>query len=133
MLERLSLPRCVASSSSPERIARSLFLTGLNAHFGTHVYSAHHVRRGKPFPDLFLHAAARLGVTPTHCVVIEDSPAGVHAAVAAGMRVLGYTDLTPADALRDAGAEVFDDMAALPDLLPGAFDAPPPSVRHTPP
>ena len=121
VLENLVLPRCVASSSSPERLARCLEQTGLANHFGGHVYSAHQVARGKPFPDLFLYGARQLGVEPSRCVVIEDSVAGVQAAVHAGMQVLGYTDLTPAASLQAAGAEVFEHMSELPDLLPGAF------------
>jgi HAD superfamily hydrolase (TIGR01509 family) len=85
----LPYPRCVASSSTPERIALSLGLTGLSDLFG-HVFSATQVARGKPAPDLFLHAAERMGVDPQDCVVIEDSSAGVQAALAAGMRVIGF-------------------------------------------
>ncbi|WP_134681686.1 HAD family hydrolase [Paracoccus ravus] len=83
-------PRAVASSSAPERLNLSLELTGLAPLFGQHVYSAVQVRNGKPAPDLFLFAASRLGVDPRDCVVIEDSPAGILAARAAGMRVIGF-------------------------------------------
>lgn len=83
-------PRAVASSSAPDRLALSLRLTGLAPLFGTHVYSATQVRHGKPAPDLFLFAAAQLGLDAADCVVIEDSPAGIQAARAAGMRVLGF-------------------------------------------
>lgn len=83
-------PRAVASSSAPDRLSLSLSLTGLAPLFGPHVYSASQVRHGKPAPDLFLFAAQRLGISPADCVVIEDSPAGIMAARAAGMRVLGF-------------------------------------------
>lgn len=85
------IPRCVASSSAPARIAHSLTLTGLRDHFDGHLYSAAMVANGKPAPDLFLHAAARLGVASAACVVVEDSPPGVQAGVAAGMDVIGFT------------------------------------------
>ena len=89
-LARLSGPRAVASSSAPDRLALALGLTGLASCFGPHVYSSSEVPRGKPAPDLFLLAAARLGLAPGDCVVIEDSPAGVQAARAARMRVVGF-------------------------------------------
>jgi len=112
-----TLNTCVASSGSHERIRRSLGATGLLQRFGDRIFSAEDVSRPKPWPDLFLHAAASMGVPPDACVVIEDSPAGVAAAVAAGMRVLGYADLVASDVLEAAGAEVFTDMADLPSLL----------------
>lgn len=84
------LPRAVASSSRPARIQQMLVLTGLRDLFGDHVYSATQVQHGKPAPDLFLMAADRLGVAPTDCIVIEDSPAGLRAAKAAGMRSIGF-------------------------------------------
>src|SRR5690349_8705823 len=88
----LALPyrRCVASSSLPQRIALSLRVTGLADLFDD-VFSASEVRHGKPAPDLFLHAASRMEVDPETCIVIEDSLAGVQAARAAGMRVIGFT------------------------------------------
>jgi HAD superfamily hydrolase (TIGR01509 family) len=86
----LPYPRCVASSSTPDRIALSLRITGLSDLFD-HVFSATQVARGKPAPDLFLHAAAQMGASPQDCVVIEDSAAGVQGALVAGMRVIGFT------------------------------------------
>lgn len=82
--------RCIASSSSPERLAACLDILDLAEAFGEHVYSASMVPRGKPHPDLFLHAAARLGVAPSDAIVIEDSEGGVRAAVAAGMTPIGF-------------------------------------------
>lgn len=84
-------PRAVASSSTVAELARKLAHVGLDRHFGDHVYSAELVDRGKPAPDLFLHAAARLGVAAADCVVVEDSVNGVRAGVAAGMTVWGFT------------------------------------------
>jgi len=82
-------PKCVASSSSPNRIRASLQMTGL-ARFFEHTFSASTVEAGKPAPDLFLHAAERTGVRPRDCIVVEDSPAGVSAATAAGMTAIGF-------------------------------------------
>ena len=124
VLAQLSGPRCVASSGRPARIARSLRSTGLDRFFAPEVlFSAAMVARGKPAPDLFLHAAAAMGAAPADCVVVEDSMLGVQAARAAGMPVLGYAGAghcgpDHADRLRALGAAaVFDDMARLPDLL----------------
>jgi HAD superfamily hydrolase (TIGR01509 family) len=89
-LARIGAPACVASSSLPERLAASLETTGLLPRFAPHVFSAAEVRRGKPAPDLFLHAAARMGADPADCVVVEDSPTGIAAAKAAGMRVIAF-------------------------------------------
>ena len=98
-------------------------LTGLLPFFAPHIYSAEMVARGKPFPDLFLHAADRMGATPATSLVIEDGVAGVEAARAANMRVLGFVggshcDPAYADRLYRAGAEhVFSDMRELPELI----------------
>ena len=122
VLKELTLPKCVASNSSPRHIDLVLGLTGLLDHFNGKLYSCHHVDRPKPFPDVYLHAASQMGYAPENCVVIEDSVAGVKAGSAAGMQVLGYA---PSDrhsshheALIAAGAKlVFDDMRQLLDLL----------------
>ncbi|MBW8825758.1 MAG: HAD family hydrolase [Acidobacteria bacterium] len=100
--------RCVASSARPERIRQSLALTGLDGYF-EHLFSAVEVERGKPAPDLFLHAAASLGARTDRCVVVEDSPSGVAAGVAAGMCVIGFTGGShcppaQADVLSERGA-----------------------------
>ncbi len=90
-LERAKdVKRCVASSSNPERIRASLALTRLDGYFGEAIFSSHQVARGKPAPDLFLFAAANMGVEPGRCVVIEDSIFGVRGALAAGMTPFGF-------------------------------------------
>jgi HAD superfamily hydrolase (TIGR01509 family) len=83
------LPRCIASSSSIDRLRLCLSVLELEAEFGGHVFSADMVARGKPHPDIFLFAAGRLGVRPDRCLVIEDSAGGIEAAVAAGMTAVG--------------------------------------------
>ncbi|SMF02867.1 haloacid dehalogenase superfamily, subfamily IA, variant 3 with third motif having DD or ED [Tistlia consotensis] len=87
----LPFPRCVASSSRPAKLALGLVETGLYELFYPHLFSTVLVANGKPAPDLFLHAAAALGATTAGCLVIEDSIAGVTAARAAGMRIVGFT------------------------------------------
>ncbi len=90
-LDALRLPICVASSSAAEQIRRKLELTGLLDRFGqNNLFSAAMVARGKPAPDLFLYAAQRLGAPPGRCLVVEDSPAGIEAACAAGMTAIGF-------------------------------------------
>jgi len=84
-----SMPRCIASSSSMERLRLCLDVLGLAEMFGNNVFSADMVARGKPSPDIFLLAAERMDVAPALCLVIEDSPGGVRAGVAAGMTVIG--------------------------------------------
>jgi len=109
-LAEADIDRCVASSSDLDRIWLSLTVTELAPHFAADtVFSAQMVDRGKPAPDLFLLAASKIGFEPDQCVVIEDSPGGVQAAVAAGMDVVGFVaggHATPAlpDRLRRAGA-----------------------------
>jgi HAD superfamily hydrolase (TIGR01509 family) len=90
LLDRLDLPICVASNTATERLRWNLEIAGLLGRLDPHIYSAKMVARGKPAPDLFLHAAARFGVAPERCLVVEDSTVGVGAAVAAGMPVLGF-------------------------------------------
>ena len=116
-LARIPTPTCVASSGRPEKMRITLGMTGLLPRFEGRIFSALDVARAKPWPDLFLHAAARMGAAPATCVVVEDSPRGVEAGVAAGMRVLGFAGRTEAAALEAAGAEVFRDMLELPERL----------------
>ncbi|MCB2202096.1 HAD family hydrolase [bacterium] len=116
-LDVLPVPTCVASSGSHEKMRATLGITGLLPRFEGRLFSGTEVPRGKPFPDLFLHAAATMGAVPERCAVIEDSVPGVQAGVAAGMTVFGYAGFTPSDRLLEAGALVFDNMRELPRLL----------------
>jgi len=124
LLRELDGPRCIASNSGPLWIELGLRATGLDAFFRPEIrFSAAQVARGKPAPDLFLHAAAAMRIDPAACVVIEDSVHGVNGALAAGMRVLGFTGASHiedghAAVLLRAGVDAaFDDLTALPDLL----------------
>ncbi|MBK3629862.1 HAD family hydrolase [Streptomyces sp. MBT49] len=111
------VPYCVASSGSHERIRVGHHKTGLDRFFDdARIFSSQDVGKGKPAPDLFLHAARRMGVAPERCAVVEDSPLGVRAAVAAGMDVYGFTAMTPAARLAGA-TRLFSELADLPDLL----------------
>jgi HAD superfamily hydrolase (TIGR01509 family) len=117
-LDRIVTPTCVASGGSHEWLRHTLGLTGLYDRFQGRIFSASEVAQGKPAPDLFLHAAARLGAEPATCAVVEDSRYGVEAARAAGMRAFGYTGgLTPPERLAGPRTVLFDDMRRLPDLL----------------
>lgn len=109
---------CVASSGQHDKIRRSLTKTGLIDRFEGRIFSGTDVANGKPAPDLFLHAAERLGVSPARSIVVEDSRHGVTAARAAGMAVLAYSgSVTPAHLLEGPATVVFDEMRLLPRLL----------------
>ncbi|MGW5847156.1 HAD family hydrolase [Streptomyces sp. NPDC055254] len=108
---------CLASSSTHARIRVGHRAAGLDGWFEEEwIFSAEDVGRGKPAPDLFLHAARQMGVEPARCVVVEDSPLGVLAARAAGMDVYAFTAMLPAEQLGDATG-FFGDMMQLPGLL----------------
>ncbi len=109
---------CVASQGRLEKTQMTLGLTGLDRLFAPGaVFSAYSVARGKPFPDLFLHAAAAMGSPPALCAVVEDTPSGVTAAVAARMRVIGYSADSDEPALRAAGAEIVRSLDEIPVAL----------------
>jgi HAD superfamily hydrolase (TIGR01509 family) len=127
-LRNLKQRYCVASSSQLERIRLSLAVTGLCSYFDANVFSATMVNYGKPAPDLFLYAARHMEVEPADCIVVEDSPAGIAAALDAGMNAFGFTGGSHARsishhlALEEVGALlVFDDMHELPRLV-GALE-----------
>jgi HAD superfamily hydrolase (TIGR01509 family) len=109
---------CVASQGKLEKTSLSLELTGLDGLFAQSArFSAESVSRGKPSPELFLYAAEAMRAEPVECVVVEDTPSGVIAAVSAGMRALGYVADSDERAIRDAGAETIHSLAQLPALL----------------
>jgi HAD superfamily hydrolase (TIGR01509 family) len=117
-LDRLALPTCVASGGDHDKIRFTLGHTGLWSRFEGRIFSVVDVPRAKPHPDVYLHAARTLGAAPARCAVVEDTPVGVTAAVAAGMTVFGYARLTPAAHLAAAGAHrLFTDMRILPEML----------------
>ncbi|MDB1089106.1 HAD family hydrolase [Streptomyces sp. ACA25] len=121
VLDSLGVPFCIASSGGHAKMRRTLGRTGLYERFAGRIFSATEVSRGKPAPDLFLHAAASMGAGPAGCAVVEDSQYGVRAARAAGMRSFGYAGgLTPAAWLQGPGTVVFQDMRELPALLLGS-------------
>ena len=119
----IDLPKCVASSGTPEKIRHGLTCAGLHDQLAPHIFSAVQVKRGKPAPDLFLFAAEQMGARPERCIVIEDSVPGVTGARAAGMTVLGFhggSHCPPGHEalLRKAGAATtLADMRELPGLI----------------
>ncbi|MEM6615308.1 MAG: HAD family hydrolase [Pseudomonadota bacterium] len=126
VLDAIRKPKCVASSTYMKKLRWSLELTDLIDRLDPHIFSASQVKRGKPAPDLFLFAAARMGAEPQHCIVIEDSVAGVQAGVSAGMPVIGFTGgghTYPGhrERLLEAGADcVFNSMKDLATQLNAA-------------
>jgi HAD superfamily hydrolase (TIGR01509 family) len=118
VLAALTVPFCVASSGTHDKMRTTLGATGLLPQFAGKMYSVTEVARSKPYPDVFLHAASRQGVAPAACAVIEDTPTGVRAGVAAGMTVFGYCALTSRASLTAAGAHhTFERMRELAELL----------------
>ena len=113
----LETPYCVASSGDHKKMQTTLGITNLLSHFEGKLFSVTEVARGKPYPDVFLYAAERMGVEPAKCAVVEDTPIGARAGIAAGMKVFGYAKLTPVHKLEKEGAIPFDDMRQLPYLL----------------
>ncbi len=116
VLAALNTPFCIATSSSPMRAARSLQVVGLGKYAGPHLFTSTMVARGKPAPDLFLHAAQQMGADPARCLVIEDSLTGIRAARAAGMavwRFIGGSHL--------AGGDLDEPEDARPDYRFASF------------
>jgi HAD superfamily hydrolase (TIGR01509 family) len=117
-LSQRDLPFCVASGADRAKMRLTLGKTGLLPLFEGRMFSGMEVARTKPAPDVYLLAARTMQADPSRCVVIEDTPTGVAAGVAAGMTVYGYAACADPQRLREAGAaQVFDDMAALPEML----------------
>lgn len=120
VIEQAGLLTCVASSGSHEKMSLTLGKTGLFERFEGRIFSATdpEVERGKPAPDLFLHAAARMGVAPERCAVVEDSPFGLTAAIDAGMSPFGFAgSILPTHRLAIEGVNIFESMADLPLLI----------------
>jgi HAD superfamily hydrolase (TIGR01509 family) len=118
-LDSEGITYCLASSGTHRRIHTALTAVGFWDRFEGRIFSSEDVQHGKPAPDLFLHAASSMGVKPAECVVVEDSPLGVAAANAAGMKVFGFAAMTAPEKLASADA-VFRDMTALPSLISAA-------------
>ena len=117
-LDQIAVPTCVASSGSHEKMQFTLGITGLVDRFRDRIFSADEVARGKPAPDIFLHAARQMSVSPTRCAVVEDSISGVTAALAAHMAVFAFAGgVTTSSQLSIGDAVVFSDMRELPALL----------------
>ncbi len=114
-ISEIELPYCVASSGSYEKMNTTLGKTDLHKFFKGKLYSTSDVDRGKPYPDIYHHAAISMGVIkPERCLVVEDSPIGVKGAVAADMTVFGYSELMSKERLMYAGAHhVFNNMGEL--------------------
>ena len=124
LLTSLQLRYCVASNGPHNKMRFTLGHTGLLPFFEGRLFSAEDVKSPKPSPDLFLHAAASLGVSAADCLVVEDSVSGVMAARSAGMRVFGFAAMGQGEKLRQAGAHLaFGEMADLPLLLRVHSDA----------
>ena len=119
MLAGMKVPFCVASNGNPDRMALALDYAGLMQWVRGKLFTASDVAHPKPAPDLFLHAAKRMGVEPAVCAVVEDTPTGVRAGVAAGMVVFGFAGGAHTDErkLRAEGATTFKSMSELPALL----------------
>ena len=117
-LDAAGLRYCVASSGDHEKMRTTLGITGLFPRFAGRIFSVTQVARGKPEPDIYVFAAAQMGVQPANCLVVEDTPPGVKAGVAAGMTVFGFCAFTPAEKLRAAGAHrTFDRMLELASMV----------------
>jgi HAD superfamily hydrolase (TIGR01509 family) len=128
MLGAMQHPFCIASSGPPAKIAHALEVTKLAPHFGERIYSSYEVGSWKPEPGLFLHAAAAMGFAPENCVVVEDSPVGLEAAAAAGMRALHYTP----QGTTGVTGNTFSSMTALPAMLQRVASAYTITGRDTP-
>lgn len=113
VLTQLTTPYCLATSSSPERTEKALSIVGLSSFFSNSVFTANDVKHGKPAPDLFLHAAKTMQVAPQNCLVIEDSMAGVTAALSAGMQVIHYKGGLHMSAATHAVSKKYPDVTVM--------------------
>lgn len=125
-LAKLDLPMCIASGSRIKRNEQLLAQMGILSYFEGHIYSVNQVAKGKPAPDVFLFAAAQMGIDPDKCLVIEDSPFGVMAAKAAGMDVFAYmgashiTNKERANVTFQNSTAIFDNMRELAGMVASA-------------
>lgn len=123
MLKQQSIPVCVASNGKHEKMAITLVKTDIAQYFGKNVFSFEEVKQGKPAPDLFLHAAKKMGIEPEDCIVVEDSLSGINAALTAGMKPLAYCPPTNGEdyyllpTIKEMKVSYFTDMQQLPGLL----------------
>lgn len=117
LLAKITAPFCVASSGPPHKIRLNLGLTGLAEYFADNIFSCYELGKWKPDPAIFLHAAATMGFAPADCVVVEDSPAGVRAAVAGGFRVFALAHQKNAAALAAEGGEVIFSLDELHGVI----------------
>ncbi|BBB69734.1 6-phosphogluconate phosphatase [Undibacterium sp. YM2] len=117
VLQQLDFPMCIASAGPQQKIRRALSLTGLSKFFGEHIFSSYDISSWKPEPDLFLHAARKMGVAPADCIVIEDSEVGIQAAIAAGMQACWFGDA--GEVATYPQVPRFSSMSELPFLLLG--------------
>ena len=124
VLDQLNVKSCIATSSSPQRVNFALQTTGLLAFFDGRITTSSEVQKGKPAPDIFLHAAAKMNVQPEHCLVIEDSQAGIEGALAAGMEVIKYTGASHLSGKANASSSnvsVISHWHELSSAVPGLF------------
>jgi HAD superfamily hydrolase (TIGR01509 family) len=118
LIQKLKLPYCVASNSEASKVRKMLTLTGLIGYFDGKIFSAADMGKPKPAPDVYLQVASEFSIKSRVCLVIEDTPTGVRAGVAAGMKVFGYSALTPEKSLIEAGAsQIFHSMTELQQVM----------------
>ena len=117
VLQNLEIPFCVASSGPETKIRLNLDLTGLLPYFENRIFSCYTIKKWKPDPSVFLWAAETMGFTPKECLVIEDSPIGLKAALNGGFDVFGFTAHDYKDELRKNATKTFSDMLMLPALM----------------
>lgn len=125
ILQRLTVSKCIATSSHPERVTFSLKTAALDSIFNGHVTTSAEVSRGKPAPDIFLLAAEKMGISPEKCLVIEDSDAGIEGALSAGMSVVKYTGASHLEKGQPSmfvGVPVIAHWKELPELYPRLFN-----------
>ena len=112
-----SIPICVGSNAPVDKVRKSLNVTNLLSFFKDNIFTVQDVKHGKPYPDIYLYAAEKMGIDPEYCAVIEDSVYGVRAGIAAGMTVYGYCERSGKKSIKKEGAIVFDNMQKLIELL----------------